>query len=194
MSDSIQANVLAAVETRDPAILERVYRLRVEAWRERNSHFPDMEVWTDSFDALGRHWVVMDNGQPVAAARLTVHSVLSEVPNAEIYQPVFPEGLPGPIGVFTRLVVARSHAGLGLSGALDLCRITAARSEGCRYAIGETFAGLPRLDQMRALGFEVVGPVGSYASGPLKGVKAMSDSPITGRRVAAAIAINLIAD
>jgi hypothetical protein len=135
-----------------------------------------------------------DDGNPVAAARLTVHSVLSEVPDAEIYKPVFPEGLPGPIGVFTRLVVARSHSGLGLSGALDLCRIAAARSEGCRYAIGETFAGLPRLDQMRALGFEIAGPVGSYASGPLKGVKAISDSRVTGQRMPTAIVLNLIPD
>jgi GNAT superfamily N-acetyltransferase len=171
MTDPMIAEDWPAIETSDPAILSQIYRLRVEAWQARTSDFPTMDVWTDEFDVAGRHWVVLDGGIPVAAARLTIHSVLSEAPNAEIYRGLLPEDLAGPIGVLTRLFVARSHAGRGITRSLDIARIDAARSCGCQHVIGETFAGLPRLDQMRSLGFEVIGQAGDYRSGPLVAVK-----------------------
>jgi GNAT superfamily N-acetyltransferase len=171
MPDPTADAAWVAAETRDPHILEQVYRLRVAAWRARNPDLPDMEAWTDAFDAVGRHWVVMDADVPVAAARLTVHSQMAEVPSAEIYRGLIADDLPGPIGALTRLVVAKSHAGRGLSLALDRVRIAAADASGCRHLIGETFAGLPRLDQMRSLGFDVIGTAGEYADGPLGPVK-----------------------
>ncbi len=171
MLDPSLAPAWVAVETRDLAILEQVYRLRVEAWRARNPDFPPMDAWTDAFDAVGRHWVILDGDAPVAAARLTVHDVLAEAPSAEIYRDLLPDDLPGPIGVLTRLVVARGHAGLGLSLMLDKARIEAARTTGCRHLIGETFAGLSRIDQMSKLGFEVIGQAQPYADGPLALVK-----------------------
>lgn len=163
---------IVVVETDDHDLLAQVYRLRVEAWRARTSAFPEMEYWSDAFDRVGRHWVVIDDQRPVAAARLTVHGLLADVPNAEVYSGLLPADLPGPIGVLTRLVVARSHAGRGLSGRLDSVRIDAARRAGCRHLIGETFSGLPRIDQMVRAGFEVLGPAGAYLSGPLAAAKA----------------------
>lgn len=177
----------AAVETRDPALLEQVYRLRVEAWRARNPDFPPMDAWTDSFDATGRHWVILDNSRPVAAARLTLHARLAEAPSAEIYRDLLPDDLAGPIGVLTRLVVAKSHAGRGLSLPLDLARIAAANAYGCKHLIGETFAGLPRLDQMVSLGFEIIGRAAPYAAGPLQDVKAGGG----GGRLPLAVAMSL---
>lgn len=165
------ADAWVAVETREPAILDQIYRLRVEAWRARNADFPPMETWTDAFDGTGRHWVVLEEGRPVAAARLTVHARLTEAPSAEIYRGLLPDDLPGPIGVLTRLVVAKSHSGRGLSRLLDLARIDAAKGSKCRYLIGETFAGLPRIAQMRDLGFDVIGRSGLYADGPLASIK-----------------------
>jgi len=156
-----------AVETREPRILEQVYRLRVSAWRARNRDFPAMEAWTDAFDASGRHWVVLDGDAPVAAARLTVHSALLQAPSSEIYRGLLPDDLPGPIGVLTRLVVAPSHAGRGLSRALDLARIEAARESGCRHLIGATLVGLERVQQMSALGFNLIGNAEPYSEGPL---------------------------
>lgn len=154
-------------------MLERVYRLRVEAWRARMSEFPPIGIWTDAFDAVGRHWVILDAGEPVAAARLTVHDRLAEAPNAEVYRDVLPHDLAGPIGVLTRLVVRKSHGSRGLSALLDRSRIEAADACGCRYLIGETFAGMPRFDQMRSLGFEAAGPASPYSDGPLRAVKGM---------------------
>jgi hypothetical protein len=156
-----------AVETTDPAILDQVYRLRVVAWQARNPDFPQMDAWTDAFDATGRHWVILDGDAPVAAARLTVHDVLAEAPSAEIYRDLLPADLPGPIGVLTRLVVAPRHAGLGLSQVLDVARIEAARQADCRHLIGATLAGLPRIRQMLDLGFEICGEAKPYGAGPL---------------------------
>ena len=171
MTNPMSAGDWLAIETRDPAIIRQVYRLRVEAWRARTADFPLIDIWTDEFDVTGRHWVVLDGGVPVAAARLTIHSVLNEAPHAEIYRGLLPDDLPGPIGVLNRLVVARSHAGRGIPRSLDVARINAARRSGCRHLIGETSAGLPRLEQLRSLGFEVLGQAGDYRSGPLTRVK-----------------------
>jgi len=170
MPDPTADAAWVAVETRDPDVLEQVYRLRVAAWRARNPDFPDIEAWTDAFDAVGRHWVVMDGDVPVAAARLTVHSQMAEVPSAEIYRGLIADDLPGPIGVLTRLVVAPSHAGWGLSWLLDLSRIEAARASGCRHLIGATLVGLRRIKQMTDLGFDVLGEAGPYLQGPLTGL------------------------
>ena len=159
------------VEVDDPGILAQVFRLRVAAWRARMPAFPDLERWVDDFDAVGRHWVVVEDGAVIAAARLTIHGRLAEVPNAEIYRGVLPDDMPGPLGVFNRLVVAPDHAGRRLSQALDRVRVEAARRAGCRVLIGETFAGLSRINQLEAAGFEVVGDAGPYRSGPLQAVK-----------------------
>jgi len=167
MPDPTADAAWVAAETRDPYILEQVYRLRVAAWRARNPDFPDMEAWTDAFDTAGRHWVVMDADVPVAAARLTVHSQMAEVPSAEIYRGLIADDLPGPIGVLTRLVVAANHGGRGLSRALDMVRIEAARESGCRHLIGATLVGLARVQQMSALGFDLIGHAEPYSDGPL---------------------------
>lgn len=150
--------------------LEAIFRLRVEAWKARVPHFPEMEGWSDAFDAAASHWAIYDGGRLVAAGRLTIHARLEEVPNPEVFAPLLPQGLAGPIGVLTRLVVAKSHAGQGLSKRLDRARIGHARRMGCRHLIGSTFAGEKREMALMALGFARLGEAGQYASGPLRDV------------------------
>jgi GNAT superfamily N-acetyltransferase len=116
------------------------------------------------------HWAFFDHSAPVAAARLTMHTRLDLVPNPEVFAAVLPPDLAGPIAVLTRLVVDQSHRGRGLSTALDHARIHAARSAGCRWVIGSTFAGQKRLAQMVGQGFRILGEAAPYASGPLKTV------------------------
>ncbi len=151
--------------------LAAIYRLRVAAWRSRTDYFPDIAEWQDSHDATACHWAIRDGERIVAAARLTIHDRLADAPSAEIYEGVLPADLAGPIAVMTRLVVARSHGGQGLSRLLDVARIDHARASGCRHILGETFAGLPRLNAVVELGFTIVGLSGAYASGPLRQVK-----------------------
>jgi GNAT superfamily N-acetyltransferase len=155
----------------DPADLEEIYTLRVAAWRARVESFPDIGRWTDAEDAHAAHWAVRNGGRIVAAARLSIHDSLAEVPDAEIYDGVFSARLDGPIASLNRLVVAASHRGKGCSEALDRIRICHAQAQGCRHIIGGTYAGMKRIAQLGVLGFEVAGAARPYRSGPLAVVK-----------------------
>jgi GNAT superfamily N-acetyltransferase len=150
----------------DPADLEEIYALRVAAWRARVESFPDIGQWIDAHDTIAAHWAVRDGERIVAAARLSVHDSLADVPNAEIFEGVFLGSLDGPIASFNRLVVAAPHRGKGCSDALDRVRINYARDMRCRHAIGETFSA-KRVAQLGALGFQAVGSARPYGSGPL---------------------------
>ncbi|HEV7341142.1 MAG TPA: GNAT family N-acetyltransferase [Sphingopyxis sp.] len=172
----------------DPADLEEIYALRVAAWRARVESFPDIGQWTDAHDTIAAHWAVRDRERIVAAARLSVHDSLAELPHAEIFDGVFSESLDGPIGSLNRLVVAASHSGRGCSAALDSIRINHARAQGCRHVIGETYAGTKRIAQLADLGFKVAGTARPYLSGPLAVVKGVRGATADdGHRMAAII-------
>lgn len=176
----------------DPADLEEIYALRVAAWRARVESFPDIGRWTDAEDARAAHWAIRDGGRIVAAARLSVHDSLADVPHAEIFDGVFSESLDGSIGSLNRLVVAASHSGRGCSAVLDSIRINHARARGCRHVVGETYAGTKRIAQLRGLGFKVAGTARPYLSGPLAAVKGDSRSTDDdGNRMAAIIHLDL---
>lgn len=156
-----------------PDVMEAVYRLRVSAWRARTDAFPDMPEWRDAYDDMPdtMHWAIIHGGEPVAAARMTVHAALADLPNAEIYDGILPADLAGPIASINRLVVARSWAGQGLPLVLDQARIFAAKTRGCLNIVGETYAGNNRIAHVERLGFQNLGPTAPYHAGPLAAVK-----------------------
>jgi len=160
----------------EPEIMAQVYALRVQAWRARTQAFPAMDEWRDAHDDHGLHWVITARSGDaqqvaVAAARMTIHARLAEVPSAEIYDGLLPPDLPGPIASINRLVVSKDYAGQGLSRVLDLARIAFARSKGCHCIIVETFAGIRRHDDLLAQGFVALGQTMPYREGPLAKVK-----------------------
>jgi len=176
----------------DPADLEEIYALRVAAWQARVESFPEIGRWTDAEDARAAHWAIRDGGCIVAAARLSIHGSLADVPNAEIFDGVFPGKMEGPIASLNRLVVAPSHGGKGFSAALDRIRISHAKVQGCRHAIGETYAGTKRIAQLCDLGFKVAGTARPYLSGPLAAVKGVGRTTADdGNRIAAIIHLDL---
>lgn len=154
------------------SVLNQIYRLRVRAWQARTNAFPDMTEWRDADDADALHWAIMFGDAPVAAARMTVHARVTDLPNAEIYAGLVPEALPGPIASINRLVVDAAWAGRGLPRVLDQVRIEEAVRRGCRHILGETYAGTRRIAGMEALGFAIIGETKPYRSGPLAMVKA----------------------
>ena len=121
-------------EVVDPSVLERIYALRVDAWRETISVAPQITRWTDEVDATARHWAVKLGDRVVAAARLSVHPTVAEVPHAEIYSGVV-EYLEPLIGSLNRCVVHPEFRGKSLSEVLDRSRIDAAKARGCRSVI-----------------------------------------------------------
>jgi hypothetical protein len=141
----------------DRLLLEKIGRLRVRAWATEIAQAARLETWLDRFDIDGRRWVIFRGNEPVAAARMTIHRTLAEVPEPEIFDGVFSEPLPTPIASINRLVVDPSARGLGLSRRLDSCRLEAAESSGCRCVIGESISGERRVNQLKSLGFQVAG-------------------------------------
>jgi GNAT superfamily N-acetyltransferase len=155
-----------------PDIMAQVYALRVQAWRARTQAFPNIDEWRDDNDADALHWaIVAQTGDApplaIAAARMTIHARLADVPSAEIYDGLLPADLPGPIASINRLVVARDHAGRGLSQVLDHARIAFAREAACRCMIGRTLAGARRRAELQAQGFVALGEARPYHHGPL---------------------------
>lgn len=154
-------------EALDAALLERVYRLRPEAWRARTADFPALDRWTDPFDDEARHFVVLHAGTPAAAARLTVHHRLSEVPGAEVWRDFDPALFPAPIATLSRLVVDVRHRGLGLGRLLDQIRVATAIDLGCGCIIAATSAGPHRIGLLEAAGLRNIGVATRQTPGAL---------------------------
>src|SRR5207245_876274 len=126
----------AEIDPHDRPLLEKIGRLRVRAWAKFvPAVAAKTDCWLDKFELAARHWVIYHDGEPVAAARMSVHQQLEGVPDAEVYKGVFAEKLPAPIASFNRLVVHPEFRGRGLPTALDLVRIQAASASGCRCCI-----------------------------------------------------------
>ncbi|MDB6151777.1 MAG: hypothetical protein JWL90_230 [Chthoniobacteraceae bacterium] len=150
-----------------PDLLQQIGRLRVEAWETETARAAEMISWVDRFDHAARHWVVFAGTLPVAAARLSIHQALADVPDAESYAGVFPQTPTPPIASFNRLVVHPSARGAGLSKKLDMIRLQAAEQAGCRSAILSTASGPARVRQLTRLGFELIGFGPRFQTPPL---------------------------
>lgn len=122
------------VEVTDPKILESIYALRVVAWHSK-VEIPDGETqWIDDIDPTSKHWAVLCGDRVVAAARLSIHELITDVPDPEGYRGVI-DSLPAPIGSMNRCVVHPDFRGRGLSKLLDQVRIEAARKLGCKNLV-----------------------------------------------------------
>jgi len=141
----------------DTVLMDRITALRIEAWRTFIPIEPEVTSWTDPFDPLARHWVILDGDVLAASGRLSIHKRLEDVPDCEVYRGMFNSPPPSPIAVIGRLVVHPRYRGRGLSTWLDQTRITAAELAGCRCVLGHTHAGDKRTDQLKSRGFRVLG-------------------------------------
>ena len=142
----------------DPATLEAISRLRVTVWRDTGSLAPDAfadGIWWDPIDAHARHWVFRRDGELVAAARLTIHSRLEDVWQAEEYLAAG-LSLEGPIAAPDRVVVARSAQKIGLASRLVEVQDAAAIEAGARHAVRQASPAMQRLVGER--GWRGVGP------------------------------------
>ena len=148
---------LREIAVTDWEMIQRIGELRVRAWRTVVPQAVEMTVWLDDFDRTARHWAFLRDGEPVAAARLSVHKAIEEVPDPESYTGVFRNPPPAPIASLNRLVVDPAVRGMGLSEKLDLIRLAAAEAMGCKCVVGATAAGERRVRQMLKWGFVVVG-------------------------------------
>ena len=145
----------------DPPTLEAIYRLRAAVWRETGdiaqAAFAD-GGWSDEHDPASIHWVVRDGaGELVAAARLSVHERLADVPEAAEYVAA---GLvlEGRIASPARVVVAAAARRHGLAWQLLDAQDAAAREAGCAFAVRQSSPAMSRL--LRRRGWQDAGLAG----------------------------------
>ena len=152
-------------------LLEKVFQLRVIAWRARQPRFSTtVDIWSDAHDRDARHFLVVRDSLPVAAARLTLHVDAVAGPDGELYRDIIVQLAP-PIGILSRLVVHPDFAGRGLATFLDKVRIAEARQLNCQTMLASTSAGPFRRRQLEALEFSRIA-VADY-----KGVGVLADVP-----------------
>ena len=146
------------IDPRDRPLLEKIGRLRVLAWA---TVLPDeaarVGCWLDEFELTARHWCIFHDGEPVAAARVSFHDRIEDVPDAEVYANLG-LALTPPIASINRLVTHPDFRGRGFSEKLDAVRLAACGdSVAC---VVNTSNYEQRVQQLEALGFvRVGGPV-----------------------------------
>ncbi|MCX6127338.1 MAG: GNAT family N-acetyltransferase [Proteobacteria bacterium] len=151
---------LAEIMPTDTRMLHFISELRIRVWAERLPLFLKLESRLDKVDLWAHHWAYLDKtGLPVAAARLSIHSSLASVPDAESYPPFFQTLSPGPFASMNRLAVLPEYRGCGLATQLDQIRIEFSRKAGCSYILGLTPSGEGRVRAMEKLGFTQTGAV-----------------------------------
>ena len=157
-------------------VVEASILLRQRVWSEAMREPLTRDDLIEPFDATARHWMVFDGDHVVAAARLSIHARVEDVPEACCLVGVFPRQPPAPIGFLSRLVVAPEHRRHGLGRQLDEIRIEAAVVAGCRSLLALVFdvSGEARVKQFISRGFTVVGrgqrddhPKFAFLSAPL---------------------------
>ena len=115
------------------------FPLRYEVWRheaELTASVRAQELITDEHDEHARHWAAFDDGKMVAAARMCIHEMQEESPDAPMFNDT---QLLFPVATINRLVVDKRWRRLGLARQLDLRRIQAAREGGAACVVSSAF-------------------------------------------------------
>ena len=87
------------------AWVPQTFRLRYEVWNLEAALLPHIHqqgLIADEHDAHARHWASFDGDEMVCAARMCIHNVQEESPDAPAFVKL---RLPTPIATINRLVV-----------------------------------------------------------------------------------------
>jgi hypothetical protein len=104
-------------------VLEEIYRVRVLAWAASPVALEITgDQWSDPVDQRAMHWAAFDGSKVVAAARLSFHDTLGDVPEHEMYEGL---DIPTPVASFNRLVILPVARGSGLARGMDEERLGA---------------------------------------------------------------------
>jgi len=136
-------------------LVPTTFRLRYEVWSAETKLLPHIQkqgLIADAHEAHARHWAVLDGGELMAAARMCIHEVQEESPDASTFSRI---RLSTPVATINRLVVRPSVRNVGLAKQLDECRILAARDSGAKCVA--VTAAPTRFDALQRLGFRLAG-------------------------------------
>ena len=151
-------------------LLEEVRRLRATVWRRSGVQVRTAQhrrYFADDHDEHALHFIALDAGLVVAAARACLHEDPFEVPDATLFGRYL-ERVGSPVGSINRLVVDRPFRGRGLARSLDAQRLASLRMRGCRSVVcwWAKASGSTRLAALMKLGFRPFEP-GTSVAGPL---------------------------
>ena len=136
-------------------------RLRVQAWRSERGIDPVFFArpsWIEVLDEEAQHWVITEAGVAVAAARLSHHISLTDVPYAYLLPPHTQQQQRlqhRKIAALSRMVVASSHRGQGFSSVLDRVRVDGALAGGADLLTAATQLHF-RQKALTKLGFDTL--------------------------------------
>jgi GNAT superfamily N-acetyltransferase len=144
------------------AQIRAAQRLRFSVWQSEGVviHNPEREMIADHHDDHATHWGVFDGDLLIGAARLCLHTQLLEAPDGELF---VGRGLPTPVASMNRLVVAKSHRGLGIGNLLDEVRIRKAEDWAVRAIIIAPAFTPSRRQSLEHLGFHFLEGVCGFA-------------------------------
>lgn len=78
------------VETSSPAFIRSIGKLRAEIWLDEGYLLANVcqnGIWLDELDFIGKHWIAFAEDELVAAARLTFHKSLEDMPHSDEFSP-----------------------------------------------------------------------------------------------------------
>ncbi len=124
--------------------------------------FPE-ESWLDDLDESAIHWIVFDEKEIIASARLGIYSSYEETPYMKLMMP-YKSLLKLPIASLNRLVVQKNYRGMHIAQLLDGARVEEAQKMGAKTIVGQ--AVLSRIIALKNLGFEYIADIGRIKEFP----------------------------
>ena len=149
-------NGLSDVQIREITGTDHVplaFPLRYEVWKDEadlTATVRTQKLITDEHDEHARHWAAFDDGEMVASARMCIHRMQDETPDAATFKEIV---LPSPIATINRLVVKKGWRHAGLARQFDLLRVEAAREGSAACVVGTAFDW--RIASLHSCGFKL---------------------------------------
>jgi GNAT superfamily N-acetyltransferase len=134
-------------------VVPLTFRLRFEVWSDETqltARVRAQRILSDQHDLHARHWAAFDGDEMVAAARMCIHSLREETPDAQVFQEM---PIPVPVATNNYLVVKRAFQRRGIARQLDIFRIHAAREGNAACVVLTTLDR--RIGQLEQLGFKL---------------------------------------
>jgi len=150
--------LIKIITSNDYNFMQRIGKLRADVWNEEGVSLPNICKNNMLLDELdhdeAKHFVVFKDDELIAAARLTLHHSLTEMPSAEDFAP-YDLALELPYGYLSRLVVKKSFRNQGLARKLDCMCLHEAKKLGAKAVILTTVPY--RLKALSKIGFSYFG-------------------------------------
>jgi GNAT superfamily N-acetyltransferase len=134
-------------------VVPLTFRLRFEVWSDETqltARVHAQRILSDQHDLHARHWAAFDGDEMVAAARMCIHSLREESPDAQVFHEM---PLPVPVATNNYMVVKRAFQRRGIARQLDIFRIHAAREGNAACVVLTTLDR--RIRQLEQLGFKL---------------------------------------